>query len=408
MRHDKYQYNVNTFRYRQTLKCPHKIAGCSLSATNVSRLYCDTTANTQVLMDPTKTCVVWINAGHELFQEARAQTTTLLEQCIAGYHEGNDVVYAMGHPEFASTALGGVGGNITSSRSSGASLEATGKLKNQRAAGVGRDTRDNVGGRGGGGDGGGGRADGRAAYEDEYIENVLSTMGDIESETRHRERGKKLRSHNAGGGGSNGSLGRGAAMEETEENKSAAVNSEMVSAWDGQVGEVYGSSWEHYRSSVAIAATNTAARDSNVGSGSNPGEEKRWDRDGNIGADNQRKGRRRRGGGGGGGFGGGSGDRVAGAQGRSIMVGTVLDASHPAFERQNNLVYGFGQGSKVYPEPEEFPEASALKEIFTKLKGGRATYKVGRIAQNHPCSTPYQYSRYLLWPEFAISSINFT
>ncbi|CAN0541829.1 unnamed protein product, partial [Ectocarpus sp. 8 AP-2014] len=44
----------------------------------------------KALQDPSKTCVVWMNAGHELFQEARIQTTTLLEQAISGYHEGND------------------------------------------------------------------------------------------------------------------------------------------------------------------------------------------------------------------------------------------------------------------------------------------------------------------------------
>ena len=65
----------------------------------------------QALQDPSKTCVVWINAGHEVFQEARAKTTTFLEQAIAGYHEGNDVVYAMSHPDFISGAAARPGGS---------------------------------------------------------------------------------------------------------------------------------------------------------------------------------------------------------------------------------------------------------------------------------------------------------
>ncbi|CAM9274089.1 unnamed protein product, partial [Hapterophycus canaliculatus] len=88
-------------------------------------------------------------------------------------------------------------------------------------------------------------------------------------------------------------------------------------------------------------------------------EEERWQR-GHGG-----KGRRRHGNG----KPGLGGEGNGGVQGRNIMVGTVLDASHPAFERQDNLVYGFGQGSKVYPQPEEFPE---VKEYMSwRLKRNR-------------------------------------
>ena len=40
-----------------------------------------------------KTCVVWVKAGHELFQESRKQVSVLLEQLLVGYHEINDVSF---------------------------------------------------------------------------------------------------------------------------------------------------------------------------------------------------------------------------------------------------------------------------------------------------------------------------
>lgn len=310
--------------------------------------------NQQALQDPSKTCVVWVNAGHEIFQEARAQTTTLLEQAISGYHEGNDVVYAMSHPEFTSGA-GASGAAARAGVSSagggargGGGLDVTGASKSRRGTAM--------AGRGSGVAGGGGDT-----FEDRYIDNVLGTMSDMQSESRHRERGNLLRAGGGdGGGGSTSTLGAGQGGAKEAEEDDNADNTEMGSAWDGSLGEVYGSSWENYRSSVAAAGVNAANRGGHFGSandasaGNASDEEERWGRSG--GAGNRRgKGRRRRGGGGRLGGGGGSDGE---AQGRNIMVGTVLDASHPAFERQDNLVYGFGQGSKVYPQPEEFPEVS--------------------------------------------------
>ncbi|CBN77180.1 Response receiver [Ectocarpus siliculosus] len=319
----------------------------------------------KALQDPSKTCVVWMNAGHELFQEARIQTTTLLEQAISGYHEGNDVVYAMSHPEFAATnataggnkpgsagraggvGAGGHGGGLDEARASKSRRSTA--TRGSAAAAIG-------GGASGNGIGGG------DTFEDSFIDNVLGTMSDMQSEARHRERGNLLRAGRGAGAGGDGSAstldahGRGGEEEDT-----TADNTEMGSAWDGSLGEVYGSSWEKYRSSVAVAGTNAANRGGHFGNtggaGSASDEEERWRRD------RRGKGRRRRGGGKPGGEGNG---RV---QGRNIMVGTVLDAAHPAFERQDNLVYGFGQGSKVYPQPEEFPE---VKEYMSwRLKRNR-------------------------------------
>lgn len=41
----------------------------------------------------TRPCVVWLRAGHEVFQECRKPVTNLLEQLVTGYHERNDVAF---------------------------------------------------------------------------------------------------------------------------------------------------------------------------------------------------------------------------------------------------------------------------------------------------------------------------
>jgi hypothetical protein len=56
-----------------------------------------------------RTCVVWVNAGHELLQEARSQVATLLEQMVTGYHERNDVAYTAAAGGSDSTASSGGG-----------------------------------------------------------------------------------------------------------------------------------------------------------------------------------------------------------------------------------------------------------------------------------------------------------
>jgi CheY-like chemotaxis protein/pimeloyl-ACP methyl ester carboxylesterase len=47
----------------------------------------------KALIDPQKTCVIWMKAGHEIFQECRKQTQTLLEQILTGFHESNDISF---------------------------------------------------------------------------------------------------------------------------------------------------------------------------------------------------------------------------------------------------------------------------------------------------------------------------
>jgi CheY-like chemotaxis protein/pimeloyl-ACP methyl ester carboxylesterase len=47
----------------------------------------------EALKNANKSVVVWVKSGHELFQEAREQVVTLVEQMVTGYHETHDVAY---------------------------------------------------------------------------------------------------------------------------------------------------------------------------------------------------------------------------------------------------------------------------------------------------------------------------
>lgn len=321
--------------------------------------------------------MVWINAGHEIFQEARAQTTTLLEQAIAGYHESNDVVYAMSHPEFATSIKNNndkitIGGNNVHAAKSHVSHETGAGQASPLERGGGGEGKKAVGR---GGKFSKGRESGRA-YEDDYIDSVLRTMGDMKMEAQHRARGKALRTDTQAGGlrgrggGSFVASEAGSSKNRGGDGDSGADQTETGSAWDGSVGEIYGSSWEQYRSNMAAADANAAARGGGGRCCGSDDDELRWQSPGGGGGPRGGARRQRVGGGREG------GNREEGAAGRNIMVGTVLDASHPAFERQDNLVYGFGHGSKVYPKPEEFPEVtSSFREgrragLLQKWEGG--------------------------------------
>ena len=47
----------------------------------------------KALKDPWKTCLVWMKAGHELFQECKKPTQTLLEQIVTGFFENHDISF---------------------------------------------------------------------------------------------------------------------------------------------------------------------------------------------------------------------------------------------------------------------------------------------------------------------------
>lgn len=303
---------------------------------------------------------MWLNAGHEVFQEARAQTSTLLEQAIAGYHEGNDVVCVTSHPEFIA-ASGARGAGIKGGHESHGDTR-----KSTHGSRIDAGGRNSIGGKCGREEGTGSSSS-RRPFEDSYIDNVLRTRGGTPAEAQNREQSNTLRSPSRQAGCCGNSskapgtckaekAGRGDQATGPHRDGSCADRTEMGSMWDGSTGEVYGSSWESYRHDVTTATANAAGRGTrsdDAGAGSASDEDGHWRKNVGVGvgADpcttrNRGKGGKRR----------ERGRHRRGLQGQNAAVKTVLDASHPAFERQGNLVYGFGQGSKVYPQPEEFPE----------------------------------------------------
>ena len=47
----------------------------------------------KVLKDPTKTAIIWMKSGHEIFQESKKEIQMLLEQVLTGFHESHDVSF---------------------------------------------------------------------------------------------------------------------------------------------------------------------------------------------------------------------------------------------------------------------------------------------------------------------------
>jgi len=47
----------------------------------------------KALRDPSKTCVVWMKGGHEIFQECRKQSQMLIEQLLTGFFESHDITF---------------------------------------------------------------------------------------------------------------------------------------------------------------------------------------------------------------------------------------------------------------------------------------------------------------------------
>jgi len=47
----------------------------------------------KVLKDPTKTAIIWMKSGHEIFQESKREVQMLLEQILTGFHETHDISF---------------------------------------------------------------------------------------------------------------------------------------------------------------------------------------------------------------------------------------------------------------------------------------------------------------------------
>ena len=47
----------------------------------------------KALQNSSKTCVIWVKSGHEVFQESKKQTQILIEQILTGFHESHDISF---------------------------------------------------------------------------------------------------------------------------------------------------------------------------------------------------------------------------------------------------------------------------------------------------------------------------
>jgi len=116
----------------------------------------------ECLKQPHKTCVVWVKSGHEVFQEARDQVVTLIEQMITGYHETHDVAFQSAvatDPHAADSSVRqGMPGQSLGSKTTGANVPG---------GGMGRD----------------GGAPGHGNFEDAFIDNVLGRVRDTVENT---------------------------------------------------------------------------------------------------------------------------------------------------------------------------------------------------------------------------------
>jgi CheY-like chemotaxis protein/pimeloyl-ACP methyl ester carboxylesterase len=183
-------------------------------------------------------CVIWMRAGHEMFQECRRSMSNLLEQLVTGYHEVHDVAY------MPTTVAGGADGSAPGGK--------------------------------------------KGEMEDRFIDNVLGSLDDVRDQ-------KKVLSNPFGE--SNHDHGM----------QDASMGSSMVATQ---------SHWDDYKDELPAAAADVSGN-------------------GNMTVTRTRKGKTRNGGG----------------EGRA-----VLNPAAPAFERQQNVVYTAGHGSRIYPNASEMPE----------------------------------------------------
>lgn len=188
-----------------------------------------------------KTCVVWVKAGHELFQESRKQVSVLLEQLLVGYHEVNDVSFVT-----ADFADGPAAVDRADSELRSAAVRTPQVGHTPLATDL---ARESVG---------------HGNFEDEFIDSVLGKVRDSK-------------------------IGHNAAHGDPD--------------------------WVHFSNLSAERADAALGRMTKEDPLTTVARKRKDD-----------------------------------------MVKTVLDPRNPAFERQDNVVYKPGEGSHIYPNPQEYPE----------------------------------------------------
>ena len=240
-----------------------------------------------------KVCVIWMKAGHELFQECRKPLSNLMEQLATGFHETHDVSF---FPQNA-------GPGSTIKTMNGGSTGQLNALVDQSilSGGISASMSGNIGGFGGGSmkspSLNSGKKQGvRTAqaqgemFEDKFIDNILGTLHDVRQEN----------------GASNNPF------QPSVENVRNRAEDLQRQQQEQQ--------WQDYQrktqSNLAQASTGSLPRPT---SGSTRRKKTSWDRDRH-----------------------------------GLDAKSTLDPAHPSFERRSNRVYSEGSGSKIYPA--DFPE----------------------------------------------------
>ena len=260
-----------------------------------------------------KACVIWLRAGHEVFQESRKPVANLIEQLATGYHEMHDVVY---HERGAGATAPGPGRSLGNGDGGGGGGGGGGMPSPSKQQSAARSTA-----------GPAGDAHNRMEddgppefFEDRFIDNVLGTLREVRQQ--------------------------GHAAPNPFEPDEDRVNrrARYLEAKEQR------DQWKAYQHQTITSGMQAGeGPPAPVGGGAPSGTRRPGRNDGRpvdkrfqqLSLEDQ------------------SGDGGVGA-GASIfaensdLIDQTIDPSNPSFERRENVVYRAGAGSKVYPE--NFPE----------------------------------------------------
>ena len=256
-----------------------------------------------------KACVIWMKAGHELFQECRKPLSNLVEQLATGFHETHDVSFFAGGDQDASGPMPeGEGANHMGS----VNPEQSGyRLANDAGASP---SKKKSSPQGKGSSSGG--VDNTEMFEDKFIDNILGTLHDVRRSTNGPENPFQPTNDQV--------RDRAQQMSNTNQSWDTFATQEQARAADnarggggsGQRGSGGGGGGGVNAGGSAIVPMGRP------GSGSTRGRQIRYSN---------------------------------GPPDESMMAdSSTLDPTHPSFERRENSVYVATSSSKIYPA--EFPE----------------------------------------------------
>lgn len=128
----------------------------------------------RALTERSRAVVVWLRAGHEVFQEARKPMVNLFEQLATGYHERNDVAFLPLVPDDATgegnrMSVGMIASEAARSRAAALAAETSALQTMNAAAAAAANTVDSLKAIPGG-------KPPAQIFEDKFLDNAVSTM----------------------------------------------------------------------------------------------------------------------------------------------------------------------------------------------------------------------------------------